>query len=153
MSIRVERVRKKIRFLVANVLQREVKDPRKGFVTVTRVDLAADFSRCTVYVSVLGEPGEVSKTMHMLEDARGFVQTRVAAGLSTRTTPHLTWELDEGAQRSVEVSALLSDLAAERAEREARQAEANAEADGDVQEGEGDAQDGEGDEIAPAGDA
>lgn len=143
MSIRVERVRKKIRFLVANVLQRELKDPRKGFVTVTRVDLSPDFSRCIVHVSVLGEPGEVSKTMHMLEDARGFVQTRIAAGLETRTTPHLIWELDKGAQRSVEVSALLNELAEERAEREARQATADA----------ADDEGGEGDAGARAGDA
>ena len=99
-----------------------------------------------MHVSVLGEPGDVSKTMHMLEDARGFVQTRVAAGLETRTTPHLTWELDKGAQRSVEVSALLNELAEERAEREARQAVAEGE------DGEG-AEDGAVDDDAPAGDA
>ena len=153
MSIRVERVRKKIRFLVANVLQRELKDPRKGFITVTRVDLSPDFSRCIVHVSVLGEPGEVSKVMHMLEDARGFVQTRVAAGLETRTTPHLTWELDKGAQRSVEVSALLNELAEERAEREARQAAQAGEAPSDAGDSEGEAEDGTPRPDASAGDA
>jgi ribosome-binding factor A len=157
MSIRVERVRKKIKFLIANVLHAELKDPRKGFVTVVRCDLTSDFRQCRVHVSILADSdAEVRKVMRMLEDARGFVQTRVASGLSTRTTPHLEWVLDEGAQRSVEVGALLADLAAERAEREAAEAAAGGEAaEGEAAEGEaaeGEAAEGEAAEGSSAAD-
>ncbi|MGE0709591.1 MAG: 30S ribosome-binding factor RbfA [Planctomycetota bacterium] len=136
MSIRVERVREKIKFLVANVLQNELKDPRRGFVTVIRCDLSEDFRVCKVHVSVLADTeGEISRVMHMLKDARAFVQVRVAAGLATRVTPHIEFVRDQGAERSVEVSSLLAELAREREEREARAAAAAAEGDGDGDDG------------------
>lgn len=148
MSIRVERVKKKIKFLIANVIQTEIKDPRRGFVTVIRCDLSGDFSRCKVHVSILADSeAETRKVLRMLESARGFIQTRVASGLSTRTTPHLEFVLDKGAERSIEVSSLLTDLAAERAEREARDAR-RAEAEGEDAEGEDAEGDGNGEEAA-----
>ena len=60
-----------------------------GFVTVVRCDLSADYRHCRVHVSVLADnEGEISRVMHMLQDARGFIQRHVAANLSTRATPH-----------------------------------------------------------------
>jgi len=142
MSIRVERVAKKVKFLIATALQRELKDPRMGFITVVRCDLSADYRHCRVHVSVLADTeGEISRVMHMLESARGFIQRYVAANLSTRATPHLEFVRDTGAERSVDMSALLDDLKAERVERGV-EAEEGAEAEGDEAEG-GEAEAGE----------
>jgi len=134
MSIRVERVAKKVKFLIATALQRELKDPRMGFITVVRCDLSADYRHCRVHVSVLADSeGEISRVMHMLESARGFIQRYVAANLSTRATPHLEFVRDTGAERSVDMSALLDDLKAERVE---RGVEAPEDAEGEDAEGE-----------------
>lgn len=139
MSIRVERVAKKVKFLIANALQRELKDPRMGFVTVVRCDLSSDYRHCRVHVSILADTeGEASRVMHMLEDARGFIQRHVAANLSTRATPHLEFVRDTGAERSVDVSALLDDLKAERIERGVEEPE-DAESSEDEEGGEGEA--------------
>lgn len=153
MSIRVERVAKKVKFLIANALQRELKDPRMGFVTVVRCDLSADYRHCRVHVSILADSeGEASRVMHMLQDARGFIQRHVAANLSTRATPHLEFVRDTGAERSVDVSALLDDLKAERIARGVEEVEEE-EAEGGESEGdasEGDESEGEDAEAAEA---
>lgn len=118
--IRVERVREKVKFEVARILQQEMSDPRMGFVTVVGCDLSPDYRYATIHVSFLDDrEGEVSRMMHMLEDARGYIQSKVASRLSTRVTPELRFERDIGAQRSIEVSSLLDEIRREREEREA----------------------------------
>ncbi|MBL4849320.1 MAG: 30S ribosome-binding factor RbfA [Planctomycetes bacterium] len=119
MSIRVERVAKKVKFLIATAIQRELNDPRMGFVTIVRCDLSGDYRHCRVHVSVLADTeGEISRVMHCLDDARGFIQRYVAHNLETRATPRLEFIRDTGAEQSVDMSALLDDL---RKEREARE--------------------------------
>lgn len=119
-SIRVQRVREKVKHDVARIIQTELKDPRKGFITVTNCDLSGDFRHAKIYVSVLADrEGEVNRVMGMLEDATGFIQSRVAKGLRTRVTPELRFVLDKGAERSVKISSLLDELREEREQREA----------------------------------
>lgn len=120
--IRVGRVREKIKADVAQILQHELKDPRMGFVTVISCDLAHDYRTCEVRVSVLADKdSEVRNVMRMLDQAKGYVQKRVASRLRTRVAPVLTFVLDKGAERSVAIGSLLDDL---KAEREAREAQA-----------------------------
>ncbi len=78
----------------AHCLQFEISDPRKGFVTLTGVELSKDMAYATIKYSVLGDESDHSKTQHLLDQARGFVQRRVASILRTRTTPTLRWEYD-----------------------------------------------------------
>jgi ribosome-binding factor A len=126
--IRVGRVREKIKADVAQILQHELKDPRMGFVTVISCDLAHDYRTCEVRVSVLADKdSEVRNVMRMLDQARGYVQKKVASRLRTRVAPVLTFVLDKGAERSVQMSTLLDDL---KAEREAREAKVAAAGDG-----------------------
>lgn len=103
MAIRTERLKEVIRETAAEFIQRELSDPRLGFCTVTRVDLSADLSFATVFVSVLGEEAQKRTTMRCLADARGMLQARIAKMLKTRTTPHVTIELDESIERSFRI--------------------------------------------------
>src|SRR6185295_18779158 len=103
MKQRIERLKEVIRETAAEVILHELTDPRIGFCTVTRVELADDLSHCTVHVSVLGEERDKLKTMHGLQDARGLIQKRVARHLKTRTTPHVKIELDETIERTFAV--------------------------------------------------
>lgn len=100
MSMRNERLKEVIREEAAETITQGLSDPRIGFCTVTRVELTADLAYCTVHVSVLGDKGVKSRTMHALQDARGLLQSRIARRMKTRTTPHLTIELDESIERS-----------------------------------------------------
>lgn len=117
-KIGTNRVKARIKFVVADFLQHRLADPRKGFMTVTKVDLTPDFRYCKIYVSVLGTPGEQSKTMHMLADARGLVQRKVAKSLSTRVTPELTFIQDKSIEKSIRLDSIFDQIAKERAENE-----------------------------------
>ena len=99
----------------AQIILFELKDPRLGFLTVTRVKLAPDLSTCRVFYSVIGTDGIKSRTRHALNDARGFIQRRIGQTLRTRLVPHLEFEYDESIEGAFRVSSILKELAAERA--------------------------------------
>ena len=100
MTIRNERLKEVIREEAAELLLHGISDPRLGFCTVTRVELTNDLAYCKIHVSVLGEEGVKSRTMKALGDARGLIQSHIARRMKTRTTPHVTVELDESIERS-----------------------------------------------------
>jgi ribosome-binding factor A len=114
----VERISSWVQRKVATMLLRDLKDPRAGFLTVTRVKLSKDLETAIIYYSVLGSDAERTKAAHMLEHATPFVQREVAKGLHTRTAPRLRFEFDEGVEGTAKMTELLDRLAEERARRE-----------------------------------
>jgi ribosome-binding factor A len=99
MKLRTERLKEMIREETAELILHGISDPRLGFCTVTKVDLTNDLAYCTIHVSVLGDEGVKSRTMAALQDARGLIQVHVAKRMKTRTTPHVTVELDESVEK------------------------------------------------------
>ena len=91
----IERLQARILERAANALEFELSDPRGGFITVTRVQLAKDLSSGKIYYSVLGSEADRRKVAHMLESAAGFLQRAIGRGLQLRRIPHLTWVYDE----------------------------------------------------------
>ncbi len=110
---------------ISTIVLHRLKDPRIGFVTITKIDLSRDLKECKVFYSVLGDPGEISRTTHALRDARGFIQTEVAKTLRTRIMPKIVFLIDEAVERVGRVERLLDELARER-----MASEENASADG-----------------------
>lgn len=115
-KIGVKRVQAQIKRVVANFLLHDLNDPRKGFMTVTRVELTPDYRSCKVYVSIMGENTDQSRVLHMLASARGLVQRRVAKALSTRVTPHLEFQHDQSLEKSARIDSIFEKIAAERSE-------------------------------------
>jgi ribosome-binding factor A len=118
-SHRLARVSEVVREVAANAILFELKDPRVKGVTVTRAEVSADLQHAKVYVSVMGSEKEQSLTMHGLKSAAGFIQTKIADRLTTRYVPHVTFVLDEGVKKSVEIAKIIREeneqLAADRA--------------------------------------
>ena len=108
-SHRLARVSEVVREAAATAILFEIKDPRVKGVTVTRAEVTADLQFAKVYVSVMGTEKQQKLTMHGLQSAAGFVQTRVADRLTTRFVPHVTFVLDEGVKKSVEMAKLIRD--------------------------------------------
>jgi ribosome-binding factor A len=104
---RLARVSEAIREVAANAILFEIKDPRVKNVTVTRAEVSADLQHAKVYVSVMGTEKEQQLSMHGLKSAAGFVQTKVADRLTTRYVPHITFVLDEGVKKSIEIARLI----------------------------------------------
>jgi ribosome-binding factor A len=106
-SHRLARVNEVIRETAANAILFELKDPRVKNVTVTRAEVAADLQHAKVFVSIMGSEKEQQLTMHGLKSAAGFVQTKVADRLTSRYVPHITFVLDDGVKKSIEIARLI----------------------------------------------
>ena len=118
MTRRTERVGEQIRDVLARMLREEVTDPRIGLVTLTRVDLAPDFSNARVYWSALARqpsaPDEgVSPepaTVAGLASAAGFLRRGLARELSLRRTPELHFVHDPSLAEGAHMLALLQEI-------------------------------------------
>ena len=106
-SHRLARVAEVVREVAATTVLFELKDPRVKNVTVTRAEVSADLQHAKVYVSVMGTEKEQKLTMHGLAAAAGFVQSKLAKQLTTRYVPHVTFVLDEGVKKSVEIARII----------------------------------------------
>jgi ribosome-binding factor A len=98
---RVRRIADRIQVIVAEMLERRIKDPRLGFVTITDVRVTGDSQQATVFYTVLaGAAGEQSDekaladTAAALESAKGLIRSEVAKQLNMRITPTLTFVAD-----------------------------------------------------------
>src|SRR5439155_6655100 len=97
---RLERVNQLIKEEISILLQRELKDPRLGFVTVTELDVTPDRKQAKVYFSVLGSEEQWAKSFKALESARGFVWGWLRRNLDLRVTPELSFRPDRSMEHA-----------------------------------------------------
>lgn len=114
---RIARLQEQIKQRLAEVLLRDLGDPHLGFVTITRIELDAEFTTCNAYWSVIGDDKQRAKSAEVLRRARGLCQREVGKSLHTRTIPHLEFVFDEGIAGAIRVNQLLRDLEDEREKR------------------------------------
>ncbi|MGA8210773.1 MAG: 30S ribosome-binding factor RbfA [Nocardioidaceae bacterium] len=88
-SPRVRKVADRIQVIVAEMLERRIKDPRLGFVTVTDVRVSGDTQQASVFYTVLGEEQEVLGSAIALESAKGLIRSEVGKQLGMRHVPTL----------------------------------------------------------------
>ena len=93
-SPRVRKLADRIQVVVAEMLERRIKDPRLGFATITDVRLTGDGQQATIFYTVLGGEDERADTAAALESAKGILRSEVAKQLGTRTAPTLTFMHD-----------------------------------------------------------
>ena len=109
-SRRPEQVGETVRQVVTDALLREIRDPRVGLVTVTHVQVSGDLSVARVAVAVPGEEAERQRALEGLQSAAGFLRSRLAKALSTRTIPELRFELDRGIEHAARNNQLLAEV-------------------------------------------
>lgn len=109
-AYRHDRLADQIRSEVAEIVESELKDPRIGFVTVTRVDLSADRSHARILVSVLGDEQARTQSLAGLASAVGYVRHEVTQRLHLRRAPEVVFVLDRGAEEAARVEALLGQI-------------------------------------------
>lgn len=121
-AARAARLADRIKVIVAQALERRVKDPRLGFVTVTDARVTNDLQHATLYYTVYGSEEEQENTKKALESAKGILRFEVGKNITARLTPTLTFVPDE-----VPVNAYhLEDLLKKTRERDAELAAASA---------------------------
>ena len=112
MSERTRRVDHLLQEEISAVIQREVHDPRVGFVTITSVETAPDLRHATVYVSIIGDATQRKATMEALGRAMPFVRHHLGK-LHLKRIPQLHLREDDSAQRGTRVMRLLDQAEAE----------------------------------------
>ena len=115
MSRRTERLGEEIREEMARMIGGQLKDPRIGFVTVTRVEIGTDLRNARIYVGVLGSEADREKTLTGLRQAAGFMRRSLGQRLRLRHTPELTFNYDEGLEAHDRMARLLAEVHATRA--------------------------------------
>ena len=109
---RLDLVNQLVKEEISHLLQRELKDPRLGFVTVTEVAVAKDLRTAKVYVSVLGTDAEWRASLAALESARGFIRNWLTPRLRMRAVPHLSFHPDRSMAHAAHIQSVLEGLRA-----------------------------------------
>ena len=91
------------------LLQRELRDPRVGMITITGVDVSPDFSHAKVFFTTL-TAAHVGEAKEGLKRAAGFLRTQLAKRLKLYTTPELRFEYDESVERGDRLSRLIDSV-------------------------------------------
>ncbi|MGI8644593.1 MAG: 30S ribosome-binding factor RbfA [Thermomicrobiales bacterium] len=110
MSRRTKQVGEFLREELSDIIRREVRDPRVGFISLTRVDVTPDIRTARVYVSVLGTDKEREDTLAALRSAAGFIRHHLKPRLRTRQIPTLEFRDDRSMEQAAEIAEALASL-------------------------------------------
>ena len=115
-AARAKKLADRIREIVAGMLERRVKDPRLGFVTVTDARLTGDLRDATIFYTVYGSDAERADSAKALESAKGIIRTEVGRATGLRYTPTLTFIPDDVQENVQHIEDLLAQARAADAE-------------------------------------
>ena len=125
------KVAEQIKVIVAEMLERRIKDPRLGFATITDVRMTGDGREATVFYTVMGSEEERAATAAALTSANGLIRSTVGKQLGMKFTPTVAFILDAVPETAAEMDALLARARAADAEVAARSAGAEFAGDAD----------------------
>jgi ribosome-binding factor A len=121
-GFRKDRLASEIVKETSKIILYELRDPRKGFVTVTRAKVSDDYRYAKIFVSIMGTPKQKKLVLGGLRHAQGFVQKELTRRIQMRSFPEIHFEIDESIEKSFKVTNMLDKLARERKAREVGQA-------------------------------
>ena len=104
---RARRLADRIQVIVAEMLERRIKDPRLGFVTVTDVRVTGDLREATVFYTVMGDQAERESTAAALESATGIIRSEVGKQTGIKFTPTIAFVADAVPESAAHIEDLL----------------------------------------------
>lgn len=110
---RLDKVAEAIRKEASVIIHDELKDPRLGFVTITRVELTPDLRLAKVFFSVLGKEEDYKKTKTALDSALGFIRRLIAQRINLRFAPEIVFREDRSSEYSVRIQEVLDRIKSE----------------------------------------
>jgi len=112
---RTQRIGDQMQRELATLIQREIKDPRLGLVTITAVDVSRDLSHAKVFITVMGEDNQdkVKLNLEILSEAAGYLRMLLGKSMKVRSVPQLHFHYDASIRRGAELSALIERAVAE----------------------------------------
>ena len=110
MTRRTRQVGEMLREELSEIIRREVKDPRIGFMSITAVEVPPDLRTARVYVSVLGSDEEREKTLEALRSAAGYIRHILKPRLRMRQIPDLEFRDDRSMEYAEQISSALREI-------------------------------------------
>lgn len=107
---RVDKVAEAVRQEVSVIIHDRLKDPRLGFVTITRVEMAPDLRLARVFFSVLGKDEEHKKTKQALDSSLGFIRKLVSERINLKFSPEIIFKEDRSSEYSVRIEEVLNEI-------------------------------------------
>lgn len=117
---RPERVQEALRQEISKIVQNEIKDPRIGFITITKVELTKDLRYAKVYFSVLGEMKNKDLALKGLNSAKGYIKNLVAERIKLRFVPEVIFKIDDSLEHTKEIYDLLDRIKKEKSDGDKR---------------------------------
>ena len=106
-SRRAQKTAEAVREVVGMAILADLQDPRIRGVTVTFVEVSDDLRHAKVHVSIMGSETQQKLSLRGLQNAAGYLQAKIASRVEMRYTPRLTFVLDQGVKKSIEVAEIL----------------------------------------------
>lgn len=110
MNLKGEKVAEQIKRNISEIISREVKDPKIGFITVVDTTVTNDLSIAKVYVSFLGQNARRDAGMKALDRSKGFIRSELSKKLKMRKVPELVFVLDDTLEKGYKIDKIIADL-------------------------------------------
>lgn len=110
MGTRPEKVQEALRREISLIIQKDIKDPRLGFTTITKVKVSKDLKNADIYYSVLGDEKEARNTMHALSSAEGYIKKLIGDRLKMRFVPDIKFRVDRSMEHSRKIFEILDKI-------------------------------------------
>ncbi len=107
---RLDRLCAQIQEEVSEIISRKLRDPRIGFVTLTGVKVSADLSYASIYVSVMGSPEDIERSIACLGGAASFIRSELAKRLQIRHIPEIRFHHDDSCTKGARIDSILKHL-------------------------------------------
>jgi ribosome-binding factor A len=119
-ALRISRVASLMKDELSLIINRELKDPRVPFVTITNIELTRDVKQATVFISIVSidqthtDPDLTKQVLEALREAKGFLKKQLAGVMQLRFMPDLVFKEDKGLENTLRVNEILKQLEAEK---------------------------------------
>ena len=110
MTQRQEQVRKLLKVEISEIIHREMRDPRLGFVTITDVKISPDLKYARVFMSIMGDQKQQEIGLAALKHASGFVRGELGKRIRMRIIPEIEFQIDESIERGARIFEILQQV-------------------------------------------
>lgn len=117
-TTRQQRVNEQLKVEISEIIQRELKDPRLGFITITDAEVSPDLRRARVFVSVMGDERQQSDSLKALKSAAGFVRGELGKRMRMRIIPEIDFRIDTSIEHGARIFELLQQIKKDDSEEE-----------------------------------
>lgn len=107
MSTRQERVQELLKVEISDIIRRDLKDPRLGFITITGAEVSKDMRHAKIFISVMGDENQKAESLGVLQRASGHIRSEFGHRASMKMIPEISFRMDSAVEHGMHIFELL----------------------------------------------